>query len=289
MHGLQRNAQVARPPLRVVATNVRSDEDGDGGLEPIRALGRGLSVLRAVSTGGSMTTAEVARDTALPYPTVCRILSTLVDEGFIEREPARKRYRVTEAVLGLSYGYQSDNRIVAAARPHLIEATSQLKWPFVLSTRSGASMVVRDSTHSLTSLTLHHYYPGYAFPILDSAAGRAYLAGSTEQQRSDCLDAIALMEGEQAAHAVKLARQPGYFDEMKQSGIAHRARNTFAEPVGRNSAIAAPIYLGDRAVGALALVFFASAMSAEEAITAFGNTVIRRAQAISDALADDDA
>ena len=259
-------------------------DESEGGLEPIRALGRGLSVLRAVSMGHAVTTAEVARETKLPYPTVCRILSTLCDEGYIEREPARKRYRVTETVLGLSYGYQSDSKVVAIARPHLVEATSQLKWPFVLSTRSGTSMVVRDSTHSLTSLTLNSYYPGFAFPILDSAAGRAYLAGSDEQQRADCLDAIELTEGEGEHHAVALARRAGYFSEMEQSGLAWRERNTFTEPVGRNSAIASPIFMEGRAIGALALVFFASAMTIQDAVDQYGNTIVRRARAISEEL-----
>jgi molybdenum-dependent DNA-binding transcriptional regulator ModE len=57
----------------------------------VRAISRGLAVLQAVNRGGSVTMMEICRTAQIPYPTACRIVQTLMDEGMIEREPARKR------------------------------------------------------------------------------------------------------------------------------------------------------------------------------------------------------
>ena len=72
---------------------------------PIRAITRGLSVLKAINRGGSITMMQIARTSSVPYPTACRIVQTLLHEGMIEREPARKRYRATALVQSLASGY----------------------------------------------------------------------------------------------------------------------------------------------------------------------------------------
>ncbi|MEL7030280.1 MAG: helix-turn-helix domain-containing protein, partial [Pseudomonadota bacterium] len=128
---------------------------------PIRAISRGLAALQAINRNKSLSMMEVAQAAEVPYPTACRIVQTLVYEGLIEREPHRKRYRPTALVHTLSSGHQNEDDLVKAARPHLIELTRKVSWPVSLTTRVGATMMVRDSTHALTSLTFHNYDPGY--------------------------------------------------------------------------------------------------------------------------------
>lgn len=74
---------------------------------PIRAISRGLAVLQAVNRQGSLTMMEIAQSSEVPYPTACRIVQTLVHEGMLEREPGRKTYRPTSAVLSLASGYSA--------------------------------------------------------------------------------------------------------------------------------------------------------------------------------------
>jgi IclR family mhp operon transcriptional activator len=123
---------------------------------PIRSLSRGIAVLQAINRGNSLSMTEIARTSEVPYPTACRIVQTLVYEGLIEREPARKRYRPTSLTQTLAYGFQGDAHLVEVARAHLVELTRTLGWPVSLSTHVGHSMVIRDSTHSLTALTFNN-------------------------------------------------------------------------------------------------------------------------------------
>ncbi|QLC26355.1 helix-turn-helix domain-containing protein [Parasphingopyxis algicola] len=248
---------------------------------PIRAITRGLEVLRIISFGGSMNMAEIARSSRLPYPTVCRIVNTLVSDGYVEREPARKRFRVTGLVQSLSHGFQNDSRLVEVSRSHLVRLTKTLEWPMIVATRLGSSMIVRDGTHELTSLTLSHYYPGFTFPILDSASGRAYLAYCSPEEREACLRGIEVVEGSDCKHAINLARKHGDLEKIRQDGFATRDRNSFTSPPGKNSSIAAPIFNGSEVCGALALVFFATAMPMKAAIERYASEIKEGAKAIS--------
>jgi IclR family mhp operon transcriptional activator len=80
---------------------------------PIRAISRGLSVLRAVNVHGALTMMEISQASEVPYPTACRIVQTLLHEGYLERERGRKTYRTTALVREL--GQPQEQR--AASRP----------------------------------------------------------------------------------------------------------------------------------------------------------------------------
>ena len=86
---------------------------------PIRAISRGLAVLSAVNRDGPISMMGIARAAEIPYPTACRIIQTLLHEGLVEKEPHRKRYRVTSLVQTLSTGYQAEDMLVSAARAQI--------------------------------------------------------------------------------------------------------------------------------------------------------------------------
>jgi IclR family mhp operon transcriptional activator len=157
---------------------------------PIRAISRCVSVLQAINRAGSLTMMDVAHASGVPYPTACRIVQTLLLEGLIEREPARKRYRPTALVQTLSHGFQAHGRLVEAARPHIVDLTKRHGWPVSLASHVGQRMVIRDSTHTLTSLTFNNYYPGYTLPILESASGCAHIAFTSEEDRANILSTL---------------------------------------------------------------------------------------------------
>src|SRR3546814_3186776 len=88
---------------------------------------------------------EIARASAVPYPTACRIVQTLLHEGLVERESARKRYQPTALVQTLAHGFQGHGALVEATRPHIAALTRDIGWPISLTTHVGSSMVIRDS------------------------------------------------------------------------------------------------------------------------------------------------
>lgn len=84
-------------------------EPNVSGNPTVRSISRGIAVLMALNRNGSMSMMALSKATELPYPTVNRIIQTLLFERLVEREPARKHYRVTRLVRALSSGYQTDD------------------------------------------------------------------------------------------------------------------------------------------------------------------------------------
>jgi IclR family mhp operon transcriptional activator len=234
---------------------------------PIRSICRAISVMQAINRHGSLSLMAIAKEAEVPYPTACRIVQTLLFEGLIEREPARKRYRPTALVHTLSHGFQDDNRLVLAARGPIVELTKKIGWPISICTRVGSRMMVRDSTHALTSLTLSNYYPGYTLPILECAAGQAYLAYASEEERATVLAGLrSLAEEQQVGLEMLSLFETGFMvEEVNRLGYATKGRNRYTENPGKTSSIAVPIFEGGELAGSLSLIFFASAMKIEEA------------------------
>jgi IclR family mhp operon transcriptional activator len=138
---------------------------------PIRSITRSIAALRAINRAGSLNMMEIAKASEVPYATACRIVQTLLYEGLIEQEPARKRYRATMLVQTLATGYQQDDALVRAARPHIVELTRRFGWPVSIAVRVGREMMLRDSripTRRSRSSTIIR-----ALPCRSSTARRA--------------------------------------------------------------------------------------------------------------------
>ena len=255
---------------------------------PIRSISRAIAVLQAVNRHGSLTLMEMANEAAVPYPTACRIVQTLLFEGLIEREPARKRYRPTPLVQTLSHGFQSDDRLVIAARPHIVALTRKNGWPVSVTTRVGHTMMVRDSTHTLTSLTLNNYFPGYTLPLLESASGRVCLAYMEEDEREGVLQGLAAIQDESPGpfDMLSLFRTGVMVDDIRNQGFATKGRNPFTENPGKTSAIAVPLMERGRAIGSMSLIFFASSKKMDDAVKQFLPDLKATSAAIEASLSD---
>lgn len=248
---------------------------------PIRAITRGLSVLQAINRGGSITMMEIARTSRVPYPTACRIVQTLLHEGMIEREPARKRYRATALVQSLASGYHDESRLVAVARPHIEALCEQLLWPISITSRVGAHMMVRDSTHTKTSLTLNNYYPGFTLPIMECSSGKAYMAFCDDDEREQLLEGLRTIEGAAEKMATLLLSNDSLLREIRTKGFATQSRNAYTANPGKTSSIAVPLFRDGKVAGSIVLIFFAVAMPMEKAIAQFLEPLKQTARAIS--------
>ena len=236
---------------------------------PIRSLSRGIAVLQAINRGGSLSMMQIARTSQVPYPTACRIVQTLVFEGLIEREPARKRYRPTALIQTLAHGFQGHAALVRAARPHIVELTRRVGWPISLATHVGHSMVIRDSTHALTALTFNHYFPGYTLPVLECAAGLVYLANLPDDERDALLQSLKLLRSTTAAHIITLLEKEGLAEEIRTQAYATRGNNRFTANPGKTSSIAVPIFGNCHVAGTLTLAFFSSSIKMDDAVRQF--------------------
>ncbi|BDW81495.1 transcriptional regulator [Erythrobacter sp. Dej080120_24] len=246
-----------------------SDQKEDVQYAPIRSLARGLEVLQTINREGSLTLTRICRITGLPYPTVFRIMQTLISVGFVECEPARKWYRPTLLAKTLSSGFPEESRLVAVSRPYIVELTEKFAWPISITTRVGNMMMVRDSTHSLTSLTLSNYAPGYTLPLAECSTGKAYLAFCSEEERRSIRKGFGLLENPTDRIGAMLMDSESLFEEIRANGYAIQARNAYTSNPGKTSSIAVPIVADGTVFGAMAIIFFTVGVKMEKAVEAF--------------------
>lgn len=249
---------------------------------PVRSVSRSLAILQAVNLAGSLSLMEIARAVRLPYATAGRLVLTLVHEGMIEQEPSRKHYRPTVLVQSLASGYQDHSQLGSIARPHMLSLTERHGCPVVVSTRFGLNMIVRDSTHAQSHFTLSTYYPGFVYPLIQSAAGMVFLAYSSPREQQLTRQALE-QSGDIDRNDLIFISEPA-LEEIRRQGFAARGRNRFTVPEGKNSGIAAPIFHNGQLCGTLALVFLASAVRMEKAVELYAQDVMDAARAVGEDL-----
>jgi len=84
---------------------------------------RGLDALTVLNLRDGATVSEVAHEIHLPRTTVYRILETLCNTGFVFRDAADDRYRLTILVRGLSEGFEDESWAVSYT--HLSMSTAR--------------------------------------------------------------------------------------------------------------------------------------------------------------------
>ena len=168
----------------------------------------------------------------------------------------------------LAHGFQQDDRLVKAARPHIVELTRRFGWPVSIATRVGRNMMLRDSTHANTSLTFEQYYPGFTLPILDSASGKLSMAFAPEEER---LMILKWMRVSQEIDLQYLATAQASLDveRIRRQGYAVQGRNHFNLTPGKTSSIAVPIFMNGAFEAAMTMVFFVTAMKLDVALETY--------------------
>ena len=121
----------------------------------MRALERGLHLLEALGRLRSASVVELARATGLPRPTIYRLLETLQEAGLVARNEA-ELYRLTQRVRALSDGYDEEEWISGVARPVLEALGQEIAWPVSLFTFDAGRMLVRETTHHRSALSVDH-------------------------------------------------------------------------------------------------------------------------------------
>ena len=235
----------------------------------IRSLARSIHVIQAINRHGSLALTEIAKAAGIPFPTAYRIVNTLVEEGLIEREPGRKRYRPTALIQSLACGFQNHDRLVNVARPLMTEFTQQHHWPLCLVTRVGNKMVVRYHTSGHTTLTFSNYYPGWQVPLLASASGQVYVAFAEDDVQTSMLAQSHVMEGVSDPFILREFQTRRACQRIRDAGYAAVSKAHYSANPGKTSSIAVPVFERGELVGSLALVFFANGMALDKAANDF--------------------
>lgn len=157
-----------------------------------KSLVKGLALLTEMNRNpnASGTISELAKSTGLHRTTVKRLLETLKQAGYVEHDLANNIYKLTFRVQQLSYGYRDTTLATEVAWPHMRTLSQKIVWPCSLVAPEGDEMVVRTSTRPYSRLSFHPGMPGRRMPMLTTAAGRAYLAYTSEAARQTILNML---------------------------------------------------------------------------------------------------
>ncbi|MGE8640916.1 MAG: IclR family transcriptional regulator [Achromobacter sp.] len=151
---------------------------GEGANSPdfITALARGLDVLRCFRHGvTALGNLDLARLTGLPKPTISRITYTLTELGYLRYHPDTGKYSPGYGVLALGFGLLAGLEVRELAKASMTELARDTGGAVALGAFDGDAMTYVEAIHGSSALYLR-LPVGYR-ASLDSAMGRAYLAG----------------------------------------------------------------------------------------------------------------
>lgn len=234
--------------------------------EGVRAFKRGLDVLREVNRSGGIRAGDVARQLDLPRPTVYRLLETLEELGYVARSASDDRFRVTRHALSLGDGYDPGIVICQVAAPYLAELSRTLVWPVDLSTYENAAMVVQETTHARSPLSIDRGMIGKRLPMLQTSAGRAYLAACTATERDVIVNHLRRIDDAEDRPFLAAERLARMIAETAERGYAIRNDGEYK---AKTSSIAVPIVRDNVVFGCISIIWIRSAMALDEAVAKY--------------------
>jgi IclR family transcriptional regulator, mhp operon transcriptional activator len=234
--------------------------------EGVRAFERGLDVLHEVNRSGGIRAGDVARALDLPRPTVYRLLATLEELGYVARSASDDRFRVTRRALSLGDGYDPGVVICQAAAPFLAELSKTLVWPVDLSTYENAAMVVQETTHSRSPLSIDRGMIGKRLPMLRTSAGRAYLAACPARECELIVNHLRRIDEADDRPFLDEVRLDRMIAETQARGYAIRSEGEYNP---KTASIAVPIVRNGAVFGCISIIWIRSALGIEEAVEQF--------------------
>jgi len=161
----------------------------------VTALARGFELLRAFRPGDEyLGNGELSNRTGIPRPTVSRLTHTLTRLGYLRYSEQLEKYQLGVGVLALGYRYLSSVGVRDVARPYMQALADQTDCLVALGTMDRNEMTYIEVCQGAGPLVLR-LEVGSRIPLLDSAMGRAYLAGLSEQRRARYLIELASATG----------------------------------------------------------------------------------------------
>ncbi len=153
-----------------------------------RALKRGLCLLALFGPGSpELTLTGLAERGELDKATTLRLMSCLVEEGFVRRDTDRNVYRAGPAVLPVAISFQQTTALAAVVDPHLRALAKE--------TGQTATMAIQDGAHAVNIALAYSDRPirrlthvGERFALDKASVGTVLAAGLRDEELVSLLD-----------------------------------------------------------------------------------------------------
>jgi IclR family acetate operon transcriptional repressor len=159
----------------------------------VPALERGLDVLELLSSEpGGLGISELSAALLLPKNAVFRIAHTLVARGYLLRDEASKRFRLTTKMLTVGQPRTGDVSLVEAALGPMRGLRDATKETVQLGLGIGEEGVIIEQVAGLHPLRIA-VDPGLRFPLHNNAPGKVLLAFQPEKERAELASRLKLV------------------------------------------------------------------------------------------------
>ncbi|UUZ65044.1 helix-turn-helix domain-containing protein [Polaromonas sp. P1-6] len=212
-------------------------------------------MLGLIRQGNGLALGQLHDMTAIPKPSLLRILKTLEESGWIHRRMGDSLYMPREQQEARSTDSAPRVCLEDVATSVLRDLKKEMPWPSDLGVRSGTRMLVIQSNRSLFGGDWKRTVIGAQPDMLGSAMGRAYLAFCPASERKELL-------GQLIQPGSPMARRREWLDrlleDVRARGYATRDP-LYAGPDADHdtylSAIAVPVRLDGGIVACLSCVW----------------------------------
>jgi DNA-binding IclR family transcriptional regulator len=250
---------------------MRDQAEGSGNLQSVR---RALRALELISEHGELGVTELGRKLDVHKATASRLIATLAERSFVERDPISEKYRLGFGLISLAGAAVGGNDLVRAARPILDELAERTRETVNLGVLSGGSVVYVDQvtgTRSIVSVS----WVGQRTPLHCTSNGKVLLAFASDVERDRLLRSPLPKLTPRTITDVKALR--GQLAEIRARGYAQ----TMEELEEGLNAVAAPVRgMGGDLVAALSVSGPAFRMRAVD-LPRIGKLAADAAQAVS--------
>jgi IclR family mhp operon transcriptional activator len=255
--------------------------------EPVRALIRGLDILRLISEAGPIDATSISKQAKLPQPTTVRALETLMSAGYIYRLEETALYGVTARTLALSRGFDATSRLVQLARPLIEKLRAEIGWPSNLATYAQGAMTIAYTNRSAHGMSIPGRL-GARIPLLATGVGLVYLAHLPSQEREDVLTALRTSDSRWDTNPKILAELDEKLNAAREDGFAF-AEEAYLNDIYHSQiwAVAVPIIVEGQVVAGLSSLVLRTAGQRKRILSQILPPLQRTATMIAESLEND--
>jgi DNA-binding IclR family transcriptional regulator len=202
------------------------------------ALEKGLEIIELLATRQTpMSMTEIATSLGRSRNEIFRMLSVLVQKGYIRKREGGEKYSITNRLFELGMRVPPASTLIEVLVPPMRELAAKIRQSCHLSVRSGSHIVVIARVENPAPVGFS-VRVGTTRNLVESAAGRVFLAWMEQGERVGIIEALAA----EAVPRIDAAALESEVSAIRERGYA-TVPSTFITGI---TDICAPVTHGDR-------------------------------------------
>ena len=148
----------------------------------LQSVRRAFRALELISESGKCGVTGLRRKLGVHKATASRLVATLAERGFVERDPITEKYRLGFGLISLAGAAMGANDLVRTASPILEDLAERTRETVNLGVVSGDSVVYIDQVTGTRSIVSVNWV-GQRTPLYCTSNGKVLLASMNEDAR----------------------------------------------------------------------------------------------------------